>query len=311
MTKVVALAGGVGGAKLAKGLYNTLSHEELTIIVNTGDDFQHFGLNISPDLDTVIYNLANMSNEITGWGQRDDTWNTMGALNKIDSETWFNLGDKDLATHLERTRLFGQGKTKTEVALHLCKKFSVKVPVLPMTDDPVQTMILCEGLGLLSFQEYFVKHNYSPKMIGYEFVGIKEAKLNPIAEKALVEANVVILCPSNPWLSLFPILSIVGVKEILKNKKCVAVSPIIGNTALKGPAAKIFKELNINPSALEVANLYKDFLAGFILDIQNNAEAESISRWGIIPLVTNIIMQDDMDKERLAKEVVNFAENLR
>lgn len=311
MTKVVALAGGVGGAKLAKGLYNTLSHEELTIIVNTGDDFQHFGLNISPDLDTVIYNLANMSNEITGWGQRDDTWNTMGALNKIDSETWFNLGDKDLATHLERTRLFGQGKTKTEVALHLCKKFSVKVPVLPMTDDPVQTMILCESLGLLSFQEYFVKHNYSPKMIGYEFVGIKEAKLNPIAEKALVEANVVILCPSNPWLSLFPILSIVGVKEILKNKKCVAVSPIIGNTALKGPAAKIFKELNINPSALEVANLYKDFLAGFILDIQNNAEAESISRWGIIPLVTNIIMQDDMDKERLAKEVVNFAENLR
>ena len=311
MTKVVALAGGVGGAKLAKGLYNTLSHEELTIIVNTGDDFQHFGLNISPDLDTVIYNLANMSNEITGWGQREETWNTMGALNKIDSETWFNLGDKDLATHLERTRLFGQGKTKTEVALHLCKKFSVKVPVLPMTDDPVQTMILCESLGLLSFQEYFVKHNYSPKMIGYEFVGIKEAKLNPIAEKALVEANVVILCPSNPWLSLFPILSIVGVKEILKNKKCIAVSPIIGNTALKGPAAKIFKELNINPSALEVANLYKDFLAGFILDIQNNAEAESISRWGIIPLVTNIIMQDDMDKERLAKEVVNFAENLR
>lgn len=310
MTKVVALAGGVGGAKLAKGLYKTLPHEDLTIIVNTGDDFKHFGLDISPDLDTVIYNLADLSNEVNGWGQKGETWNTMEALKKIGSETWFNLGDKDLATHMERTRLLEQGKSVTEVALHLCKKYSVKVPVLPMSDSKVRTKIVCEGMGKLSFQEYFVKHQFKPKMIGYEFEGIDDAVLNPTTKNALIDAKIVIVCPSNPWLSIFPILSIPGIKEIIMSKVCVAVSPIIGETAMKGPAAKIFMELNKTPSAKEVAYLYKEFITGFVLDVQNIGEAESISRWGIIPKVTNIVMHNDLDKERLAKEVYTFAQNL-
>jgi len=310
MTNIVALAGGVGGAKFAKGLALVLPHEDLTVIVNTGDDFVHLGLNISPDLDTVMYNLAGISNEQTGWGRKNETWNTFENLKKIGSETWFNLGDSDLATHLERTRLLREGKNLTEVTQILCEKYKLDVRVLPMTDVEVMTMIDTKEYGELPFQEYFVKYGFEPQLLGYTYRNIDNAYLNKTTKNVLESADVIIFCPSNPWLSIFPILAVKEFRDILMNKICIAISPIVGNTALKGPAAKIFEEMDVVPSAMEVARLYKDIIDGFVLDNQNQDESNAIMGWGIIPLVTDTIMKDDASKARLAKEVIQFASKL-
>ena len=310
MAKIVALAGGVGGAKFVKGLAQVVPHQDLTVIVNTGDDFVHMGLNISPDLDTVMYTLAGLSNEITGWGRKDETWNTFESLKKMNSETWFSLGDSDLATHMERTRLLSKGQNLTEVTHTLCNTFGVNIQVLPMTDSPVTTIIKTSEFGEIPFQEYFVKHKFEPKLLGYYFKNIEKAKLNPITERRLEEADTVIFCPSNPWLSIYPILSVEGVKNILKRKNCIAISPIVGNRALKGPAAKIFNEMGVTASAYEVAKLYKGMITGMVLDRENENEISAISGCGIIPLVTDTIMKDDESKARLAKEVCNFASQL-
>ena len=310
MTNIVALAGGVGGAKLARGLALVVPHEDLTVIVNTGDDFVHLGLNISPDLDTVMYNLAGISNENTGWGRQNETWNTFENLKKIGSETWFNLGDSDLATHLERTRLLREGKNLTEVTQILCEKYKLDVRVLPMTDVEVMTIINTKEYGELPFQEYFVKYSFKPQLIGYSYRNIEKAYLNAETKRLLEAADIVIFCPSNPWLSIFPILAVKDFRDILKNRICIAVSPIVGNNALKGPAAKIFKEMNVEPSAMEVARLYVDIIDGFVLDIQNQDESNQIKGWGIIPLVTDTIMKNDASKARLAQEIIRFASKL-
>ena len=310
MTKVVALAGGVGGAKLARGLSRILDPQDFSVIVNTGDDFIHYGLNISPDLDTVLYNLAGINNTETGWGRKDETWNCLRELNLLGDEPWFNLGDRDLALHMERTRLLSQGHSLTEVTRMLGLKLGVKPAIYPMTDDRVSTIIETEEYGEIPFQEYFVKYHFEPKLLNYRFEGIKKARLNHEARRVIETADLIVICPSNPWLSVMPILGVENTTEIIKSKTCVAISPIVGKEAIKGPASKIFTEMGIVPSAMEVAKLYKDTIKGFVLDHQNRDECIQIQGWGIIPLVTDTIMKDDCSKERLAKEVIDFASQI-
>lgn len=310
MSKVVALAGGVGGAKLVLGLSRIIPAGDLSIIVNTGDDFIHCGLYICPDLDTVMYTLAGESNEITGWGRKNETWNCLNELTLLDPDTWFRLGDRDLAIHMERTRLLGLGKTLTEVTKILYSKLRIAHRIYPMTDDRFSTVITTKQYGDLPFQEYFVKYQFQPIMERIKLLGAETAKLNPETRKSLEEADVVIICPSNPWLSIEPILAIEDTMDIISRKTCVAVSPIVGHEAIKGPAAKIFNEKGIRPCAAEVAKIYKDLIDGFVLDIKNLDEAEEIRRWGIIPLVTDTIMRDEENKIRLGKEVFEFASQL-
>lgn len=310
MTKVVALVGGVGGAKLVYGLAKILPSEDLTVIVNTGDDFVHFGLNISPDLDTVMYNLAEISNEQTGWGRQDETWNCFTELEKLESENWFRLGDRDLATHLERTKLIKSGFNLTDVTALLCKKFGIGIDVKPMSDETVNTIVTTEEYGDLPFQEYFVKHHFEPRYISHRFFGIYSAKINTDTRKALQNADIVIICPSNPWLSILPILAVDDMKQLISRKICVAVSPIIGSEAIKGPAAKMFHEMNIHPSAYEVAKIYQGLIDGFVLDNLNSSECDLIRACGIIPMLTDTLMKDKYSKERLAKEIFDFASQL-
>lgn len=310
MTKVLALAGGVGGAKLVWGLSKILPYDDFSIIVNTGDDFVHYGLNISPDLDTVMYTLAGLSNETTGWGKKNETWNCHEELMRLNPDSWFMLGDHDLANHMERTNLLNSGKTLTEVTAILCNKYEVKNQIFPMTDETVSTIIQTREYGEISFQEYFVKHKFQPTFIDYRVDGLEGAKLNKITRKAIEDAEIIVICPSNPWLSIMPILEIEDMKSIISKKVCLAVSPIVGNSAIKGPAAKIFHEKGITPNAIEIARLYRGIIKGFVFDTQNRDEYDAINGWGIIPLVTDTIMTDGATKQRLAKDVMNFAYQL-
>lgn len=307
MTRIVALAGGVGGAKLAYGLSKIVPAEDFSIIVNTGDDFEMFGLRICPDLDTVCYTLAGIANEITGWGRKNETWNCFHALEELDSPTWFRLGDTDLALHLERTRLSDEGVSLTEITNTLCKKMGIAPNIYPMTDDQVTTIISTKEYGDLSFQEYFVKYHFTPTMTGYRFDGAEWAKTSDKVLKALDQADFVIICPSNPWVSIMPILSIKPIYEALMRKTVVAVSPIIGGAALKGPAAKMYTEMGITPSAMEVARQYKKIIKGFVLDYVDAEQSKTIEQWGIISLATDTIMVDNEARERLAREVMNFS----
>lgn len=311
MTKIVALAGGVGGAKLVYGLAKFIPASDLTVIVNTGDDFEHFGLSISPDLDTVMYNLAELSNDQTGWGRQNETWNCFSELEKLESENWFRLGDRDLATHLERTKLLKSGLNLSDVTAFLCKKLGIEVAIKPMTDESVRTIVTTKEYGDLPFQEYFVKYHFEPKYISHRFFGIYSAKINPETRKALQKADIVIICPSNPWLSILPILAVEDMRQLISQKVCVAVSPIVGNDAIKGPAAKMFHEMNIIPSAYEVAKIYQGLIDGFVLDNLNSSECDLISACGIIPMLTDTIMKDKYTKERLAKEIFDFASQLK
>jgi len=308
--KIVALAGGVGGAKLAEGLSKYLEHGQLTVIVNTGDDLDLFGLHISPDLDTVCYTLAGLANPTTGWGQKEETWEVFRTLSKIGSPDWFRLGDHDLAIHLERTRLLAEGMTLTEVTQRLCSKLGVTNQVLPMSDQTVHTMVHTRDNRRLSFQEYFVKEQCQPVVTRFEFDGIEKANPSINGISAIQECDLVVFCPSNPWVSIDPILNLGNIREIIKQKRIVAVSPIIGGKTLKGPAAKMFEELGIQPSAAAVAEHYRDILTGFILDTIDRSSVELIRGWGIIPLVTETIMRSMEDRMQLAKETINFGLSL-
>src|SRR6185503_2850541 len=250
--KIVALAGGVGGAKLAHGLAQILPPEDLTVIVNTGDDFEHYGLNICPDLDTVCYTLAGLANPTTGWGRINESWNVIENISKLGGPAWFRLGDQDLGTHLERTRRLKGGESLSQITKDFCKAWGIGHTVLPMSDQPVRTIVETEA-GELAFQEYFVHHRCEPKVKGFRFEGADRAEAVPEAKAALQSADAVVICPSNPWVSIDPILKIIPIK----NKPVYAVSPIIGGETVKGPAAKMYRELGIEPSALAVANHYR------------------------------------------------------
>lgn len=303
--KIAALAGGVGGAKLADGLARVLTPEELTVIVNTGDDFEFLGLKICPDLDTVCYTLAGIANSETGWGRSNESFYALESLTGLGGPGWFKLGDRDLGLHLERTRRFSSGDKLSEMTRDFCQAWGVRVKIFPMSDDPVPTRVLTD-LGELPFQEYFVLYRCQPVVRGFKFNDADKAKPAPGVLDAIETADAIILCPSNPWVSIDPILSIPGIRSSIESKSVFAVSPIIGGHTIKGPAAKMFSELGIEPSALAVCSHYKELLAGFVIDEQDSHLRRSIEELGITVRVTNTIMHSDRDRTELADKVLHF-----
>lgn len=304
--KVVALAGGVGGARLADGLAQALPSENLTIIVNTGDDFEHYGLYICPDVDTVCYTLAGLANPATGWGRHKESWNALKTLEQLGGETWFGLGDHDLAVHLERTRRKRSGEPLSRITSDFCRAWGIGPRVIPMTDDFVSTWVYTED-GPLPFQEYFVHRRCMPSVLGFDFRGIDNASPAPGVLQALEQADLVIICPSNPWVSIDPILELPGMRTALAKSLIIAVSPIIGGKTVKGPAAKMFLEMGIEPSALSVAQHYGKLLDGFVLDNLDKDLAQAIDNLGIKAYVTDAIMKSRSDRRRLAQETLIFS----
>jgi len=301
--KILALAGGVGGAKLAHGLAQTLPPEDLTVIVNTGDDFEHYGLYISPDLDTVCYTLAGLANPETGWGRIDESWNAIENAKRLGGPDWFNLGDQDIGTHLERTRRLNKGQTLSQITRDFCKAWGIGPTVLPMSDQPVRTIVETDE-GELPFQEYFVHRRCEPKVTGFRFEGIEIAEPAPGMLEALETADAVVVCPSNPWVSIDPILQVLDLRSIdHRPPSIIAVSPIIGGETVKGPAAKMYAELGIQPSALAVAEHYRGMLTGFVLD---NVDKELSEQIDIPTLTTDTLMDSLTKRARLASDVLNF-----
>ena len=309
---VVALAGGVGGSKLAYGLYQLLG-ERLTVVVNTGDDFEHWGLTVCPDLDTVMYNLAGLNNTEQGWGLADESYRALEQVTRFGGESWFQLGDRDLGTHLVRTQILKSGASLTEVTFRLKTNVGITATILPMSNQPVRTMIHSDE-GVLAFQDYFVRRRCEPRLIRLEFAGIEAARPSAQVLDALDKAAAVVLCPSNPYLSLDPILHLPGMADHLSSLSApvVAVSPIVGRLALKGPAAKIMAELSVEVSPVAVArHLVRQIrLDGFVLDETDADSAPAVRALGVEPLITDTIMVDHASKVRLAQDVLDFSASL-
>jgi LPPG:FO 2-phospho-L-lactate transferase len=300
---VVALAGGVGGAKLAEGLAQVLKPDQLTIVVNTADDFTHLGLRISPDLDTVCYTLAGLANPETGWGRDHETWNVFTQLKQMGMPDWFQLGDTDLATHIIRTIRLKDGWQLSEITEAFCRIWRIQVRILPMSDQIVHTQVHSYE-GDLEFQEYFVHRKCIPVVKGFSYIGIDSAEPAPGVLDAIDNADAVVICPSNPWVSIDPILSVPNLRKAIEGRIAIAVSPIIGNKTIKGPAAKMFSELGIEPSAYAVARHYGSIIDGFMIDSSDDNMAEKIDAMGIKTYSTDILMRDRKDRVRLANEVV-------
>ena len=312
---VLALAGGVGGAKLARGLAMVLPPEALPVVVNTGDDFEHLGLHVSPDIDTIMYTLAGRNNLETGWGLAGETWHFMAALEALGGETWFKLGDQDLATHIERTRLLAEGRTLTAVTGALAARFGVAHAIVPMSNDPVRTMLETDQ-GRLAFQDYFVRLRAAPEVSGIDFAGIDAAAPSPPFAAALADEALaaIVICPSNPVLSILPILDVPLVRTMIARRRVplVAISPIIGGKAVKGPAAAVMRSLGHEPSATGVAAFYRDLaLDGLVIDAVDTEAAPAIRASGTAVLITDAIMRDRDDSARLAEQVLAFADTLR
>ena len=310
---VLALSGGVGGSKLAFGLSKLLPPDRLTILANTGDDFEHLGFTVCPDIDSLLYSLSEINNSELGWGQKGETWNFLSALERLGGETWFKLGDRDLATHIFRAVKLKGGLSLTEVTELLSHGMGSSFRVLPMTDVPVRTTIHSE-LGLLSFQDYFVKERCEPKVNKITFEGIESASINPAALNLIEQGlKAVIICPSNPFLSIDPILSLSGAVDAIKKQACpvIAVSNIIDGAATKGPAAKLMSELDIPSSALGVASYYQarypGLLTHFVLDEKDKHMEEDIVSLGLSTLVTQTLMDSSGSKKKLAENILTLA----
>ncbi|MGO9932927.1 MAG: 2-phospho-L-lactate transferase [Steroidobacteraceae bacterium] len=307
---VIALCGGVGGAKLAHGLSLALEPQDLSIIVNTGDDFEHLGLKVSPDLDSVIYALAGLSDPIRGWGRSNETWTFMAALKGLGGENWFQLGDADLAMHVERSWRLAEGATLSDVTARVCRALGIAVRVLPMSDDPVRTRVLSSE-GWLDFQEYFVHRQCRPAAREFVFAGAAEALAQPDALAALGRRDLraIIICPSNPFVSVEPILAVPGVRAAIQHSPApvVAVTPIIGGKAVKGPAAKMMAELGLEVSAAAVARRYADLIDGFVID-ETDPPPESLP--GIRFFTAQTLMSTSLDREQLARSTLHAADAL-
>lgn len=312
--RCVALSGGVGGAKLALGLARTLPAGDLTIIANTGDDFEHLGLTVCPDIDTLTYTLAGISNPETGWGRDGETWQFMESLEALGGETWFRLGDRDLATHIERSRRLATGETLTGITGDFSRRFGIGPRILPMSDTPVRTIVETPD-GPLPFQHYFVREQCAPVVTGFRFDGAADARPAPGIADALTDESLgaIVICPSNPFISIDPIFAVPGLRDMLAEAKApvVAVSPIVGGKALKGPTAKMMTELGLDSSAVAVARHYGGLLDGFVLDSSDAGSEEAVRALGVEVSVTDTVMQTLSDKERLAREVLTFAAALR
>jgi LPPG:FO 2-phospho-L-lactate transferase len=301
---VLALSGGIGGAKLALGLYRVLPPGALTIVANTGDDFEHLGLSVSPDIDTLLYTLAGLDNPELGWGRRDETWTFMAALEALGGEIWFKLGDGDLATHVERTRRLAAGAGLAQITDDFRRRLGISARLLPMTDDPVRTR-LHTGQGWLDFQDYFVRLRSSPVVREIVYAGASEARANPdfLASLGADDLELVVICPSNPFLSIDPILSLPGLREALRAccAPVVAVSPIIGGKAVKGPTVKIMAELGLPIGAAAVAHHYADILDVFVAD---EADIGEVAKLGIPVRLTRTLMLTLEDRDALARAVL-------
>ena len=308
---VLALAGGVGGAKLALGLSRILPPERLVIVVNTGDDEQFHGLHVSPDLDTMTYTLSGLYNPETGWGIDGDTFETLQMLNRLGADTWFNLGSRDFAMHIRRTELLAQGSSLSQVTAQLTAKLGIEHPIIPMSDQPVRTVLETND-GTLSMQEYFVKRRAEPVVNSISYVGAADAQPSPGFASALEAATTIVICPSNPFLSVAPVLAIPGVRDAIAEHRAprVAVSPIVGGTAVRGPAGKIMQELGADVSAVGVAREYRQVCDVLVLDSQDEGLADAVAAEGVEAAVMPTIMQTDEDKVQLAERVLALASDL-
>jgi LPPG:FO 2-phospho-L-lactate transferase len=301
MPRVVALSGGVGGAKLVSGLADILPASDLTVVVNTGDDFTHWGFHIAPDIDTVMYTLSGLSHPVQGWGIAGDTFTALAMVDRYGGESWFRLGDRDLGTHIVRAQALASGKTLTEVTEMLCRALGVAPRVLPMADGPRRTMFDTVEHGSLSFQEYFVKHGFRPTVRKVRFDG--DPPPSPAALEAIDAADFLVICPSNPYVSVDPIITLPGMREALANKSVIAVSPIVGGKALKGAAAKLMVELGEGePSAAGVARHYGDLLAAFVVE-----HGDEVNIPGLRVHATNTVMVTQADRRSLAADVLSVA----
>lgn len=308
--RVVALSGGIGGAKLALGLARVVAPEDLLIVANTGDDFEHLGLSISPDLDTLLYTLAGLNDPVQGWGRRDETWNFMRALSDLGGPDWFRLGDADLALHVERTRRLRAGEALSAITADLAARLGVGPRLLPASDDPVRTRVETAE-GWLDFQDYFVRLRCAPVVRSLAFAGAAAARPQPELLDALAapDLRAVVICPSNPFISVEPILAIPGVRGALRaaDAPVVAVSPIIGGEAVKGPTAKIMRELGLDVSAATVAARYADLLGLYVLDEADAALARAVP---VPAVVARTLMDTEASKVALARAVLRAADAL-
>jgi LPPG:FO 2-phospho-L-lactate transferase len=303
---LVALTGGIGGAKLCLGLQRVLPPETLSVIVNTGDDFEHLGLRISPDIDTTLYTLAGLANPDLGWGRRNETWTFMSVLATLGGETWFKLGDADLALHVERTRRIAAGETLSSVTADIARRLGIAVRVLPMSDDPVRTIVDTPE-GEIEFQDYFVRRRCAPAVLGLRFEGSESARLPPAVARALRDERLraIVIAPSNPYLSIDPILAVPGMRAALRKAEVpvLAVTPIIGDAAVKGPSAKIMSELGITPSPMAVVQHYQGLIDGFVLDVRDSPLEREID----LPLqLCDTLMVTLEDRERVARSVLEL-----
>jgi len=307
--RVLCLSGGVGGAKLLLGLQRVLPPGALTAVVNTGDDFDHLGLRICPDVDTALYTLSGLANPELGWGRRDETWHFMETLGELGGETWFRLGDADLALHVARTRRLQQGETMTAITAEIAARFAIPSTVLPMSDDRVATLVVTDE-GELPFQDYFVRLRCEPVLRGCRFAGAERAQPAPAVVAALREPlRAILIAPSNPWLSIAPILAVPGMRELLRQNGApvIAVTPVIGGNAVKGPTAKIMAELGLAVTPATVAEFYQGVIDGFLLDSRDAASQQTLP---VRHAVADTLMTSDADKERVARAALALADAL-
>ena len=309
---VLAVSGGIGGAKLCLGLQRVLPAGALRVIVNTGDDFEHLGLAISPDLDTTLYTLAGLANVELGWGRQDETWSFMRALERLGGPTWFRLGDGDLALHLERTRRLAAGETLTQIAAHVARRFGVPSRILPMSDDPVRTRVSTADGRELGFQEYFVKERCAPAVASLRYAGADSARISSAAAESLLDPalQAILIAPSNPYLSIDPVLAIPAMRKALRERAApvIAVTPIIAGSAVKGPTAKIMRELGVAASPLSILEHYRGLIDGFVLDTR---DADLAARIDVPLRVCDTLMRSLEDRERVARCTLELAQQLR
>ncbi len=305
---ITVLAGGVGAARFLQGVLCHLPQREITVISNTGDDLEFFGLHVSPDVDIVIYTLAGQIDPARGFGLLNDSFNVVGGLARFGHEPWFNLGDRDLAGALHRSTRLAQGATLTEVTAEIAAAYGLELRVLPMSDQRVRTEVLTPA-GRLAFQDYFVRRRTEDEVLKIEFAGIETARPAPGVLEALREADTILLAPSNPFVSIGPILALPGVREAIKarRERCVAVSPIVAGETIKGPAAKMLQSLGYENSAAQVAELYRDLVGTFVLDNADAALAPRVEALGVRPIVTDTIMRGSFEKAALARIALDAA----
>ena len=308
--RILALSGGVGGAKLVLGLRNVVPPGKLMVVANTGDDFEHLGLHVSPDIDTLLYTLAGLDNPATGWGRRDETWSFMTALAALEGESWFRLGDADLAVHVERTRRLRAGEPLSEIVRDFADRLDVRAAIVPMSDAPVRTRVRTRE-GWLDFQRYFVEQQCRPEVVDFSYDGAAAAAPHPDFVAAISDPRLraVVICPSNPFISIEPILALPGIRQALRAcaAPIVGVAPIIGGEAVKGPTAKMMRELGLEVGAETVARRYGDLLDGYIVD---QRDASLAAKLPIPTVAANALMVSLADREQLAKTVLSLADDL-